>query len=117
MLQVFETIQAEVVERGEGKSVEDIQVTTRVKDGIREYAIGATVQAFDTCILQNSELDDSTISRALDVLATLIDWNDLQYFESLCQRCFSILQSQDANVTQPLKNGSFNCIQALVNKG
>lgn len=114
---MFETIQAELIERGETKSVDDIQVTTRVKDGYRQYAVADTVQAFDNYILQNSELDDLTISRALDVLATLIDWNEIQYFESLCQRCFSILQSQDANVTQPLKNGSFNCIQALVNKG
>lgn len=41
----------------------------------------------------------------------------MSLFESICQKCFEILQSSDPGVTQPLKNGSFSCVQALVNKG
>lgn len=92
-------------------------VSTRVKDGVRAHAIQDIVAGLSNTVLANyTQLDEALVARTLDVLAQLIDWNDLSYFESLVQSCISFLQ-QSGGVSQSLKNGAFNCVQAVVTKG
>lgn len=114
---VLETLNYELVERNqESKTAEDMAVSTRVKDGIRTHAIQDVVAGLSNTVLANHGLlDEALVARTLDVLAQLIDWNDLCYFESLIQGCYSFLQQ--AGVSQPLRNGAFNCVQAVVTKG
>jgi hypothetical protein len=66
-------------------------------------------------ILQNYTQFDLKITRStLEIFAQLIDWNDLHHFEAMVQSCIQLLQNPEA---QTLRNGAFNCVQAVASKG
>ena len=71
-------------------------MSNRVKDGIRQFAIQDIVKNFFDMVLTNMQtLDSKMVADTLHVLAQLIDWNELQYFESLVQSCIEFLQNPE----------------------
>ena len=69
-------------------------------------------------ILENhAHFDPQVVKDTLNVFAQLIDWNDLQYFESMVKACIQFLQPDNNTVPKYMKNGAFNCVQAVVSKG
>ena len=72
----------DIVERNEGKLKQELGQSTRVKDGIRQYAIQDILTVLNQKILQNaSRFQNDLIKDTLDVFAQLIDWNELSHFE------------------------------------
>lgn len=53
MVQVLQTLHQELVERGEFKSQAELEVSARVKNGIRQNAIECIVQNLGGIVLQN----------------------------------------------------------------
>ena len=101
----------DLVERGETKSVYELDIANRVKDGVRENSIEVIIQSLATSVLMKYALmDQKIVQETLNIYAQLIDWNDLKYFESLVQSCIGFLQDQTGAVSPQLKNGAFNCV-------
>ena len=86
------TFNEEVVERSELKSNHEFELCMRVKDGVRENAIKDILTVLNSLVLNNFESHDKKLVKdTLFVMAQLIDWNDLQYFEQLVQTCIYFL--------------------------
>ncbi len=86
------TFNQEVVERSELKSNHEVELCMRVKDGVRENAIKDILTVLNSLVLNNFESHDKKLVKdTLFVMAQLIDWNDLQYFEQLVQTCIYFL--------------------------
>lgn len=78
------TLNQELIERGEAKTQEELDLSTKVKDGIRQYAITDIIQGLSSTVLQNYQsLPEETVEKTLNIFAQLIDWNELSNFESL----------------------------------
>jgi len=72
----------EVVERNETKSYHEVELCMKVKDGVRELAIKDILTVLNTLVLSNIEVKDQKLVKdTLFIMAQLIDWNELQYFE------------------------------------
>lgn len=55
--------------------------------------------------------EKKTVMGTLKALATLIDWNEIQYFDSCRAKISEFLQEKQ------LRAGAFQCLSAIVNKG
>lgn len=53
VLQVMKTMNQDLVERGETKSVYELDIATRVKDGVRDNSIEVIIQSLATSVLNN----------------------------------------------------------------
>ena len=72
----------EVVERTETKSYHEVELCMRVKDGVRDFAIKDILTVLNTLVLNKIEFKDQKLVKdTLFIMAQLIDWNELQYFE------------------------------------
>ncbi len=72
----------EVVERNETKSYHEVELCMKVKDGVRELAIKDILTVLNTLVLSNIEVKDQKLVKdTLFIMAQLIDWNELHYFE------------------------------------
>ena len=117
ILQIFEIFNADIIERGEHMTNDDVMKANEVKEVMRSHAIEPITDFFIQTILANfKSLKTETVERSLHILAQLIDWNELKFFVALVKDfCQPILN--DPNTSQKLKNGAFNCVQACVSKG
>ena len=82
------TFNDEVIERSETKSNNEVELCMTVKDGVRQHAIKDILTVLNSLVLNQFESHDKKLVKdTLFVIAQLIDWNDLQYFEQLVQTC------------------------------
>jgi len=70
VIEVLSTLNSELVERGEAKSQEDHEISNRVKDGIREFAIQEIIQVLATNVLGNyTSLPEQMVEKTLNIFA------------------------------------------------
>ena len=64
-------------------------IPVQVKDKIRAKDIGLITSFLMEVIIKNAQnFDDKTVKQTFKILAQLIDWNELSYFETLIGSCF-----------------------------
>ena len=61
VLQVMQTLNQDLVERGETKSTYELDIASRVKDGVREHSIEVIIQSLANSVLQNYTVMDQKI--------------------------------------------------------
>jgi hypothetical protein len=99
------------VERCQQKSVAEMQLSSRVKDFVREGQIPQVVMLLTQVLQNNNIFEKKTIKGALKVLSTLIDWNEIPLFDSCMIKIRDFLREKH------LRSGAFQCLAALVGKG
>ena len=78
IIKVLDTLNSELIERGETKVSFDVMLAQKVKDGIRAHSISSILEMLQNTVLGNSNLfSKEEVKKVLDILAQLIDWNDL----------------------------------------
>ena len=88
-----------------------MQLSARIKDWLRENQIPQIVTLLAQVLDNNSIFEKKTVKGTLKVLATLIDWNELNLFDS-CRAKISEFQR-----VKQLRAGAFQCLGSLVGKG
>ena len=95
ILEVFEIFNDDLVNRDNAIGAmlpnQGASLAVQVKDKIRAKDIGLISSFFMEVVIKSQTFDDKTVTRTFNILAQLIDWNELAYFEGLIGTCFSIL--------------------------
>ena len=58
-----------------------VEINARVKDGVRLYGIESIVQILQSVLENYQSFDEKIVKDTLNILAQLIDWNELKYFQ------------------------------------
>jgi len=99
------------VERYQQKRVEDMQLSSRVKDWFREGQVPHIVALLNQ-VLQNYALfETKTVKGTLKVIASLVDWNEVALFDCCRSKITEFLR------VKQLRAGAFQCLAAFVGKG
>lgn len=89
----------------------DIEVSNRVKDGIRDLAITDIIFLLNQTLLNYQIFDTDTVNDALEGIARLIDWNALELFAPLVDIFKNFLLLYD------FRTKAIECLHAMVHKG
>ena len=107
-LQIFDE---EIVERYQQKGVADMQLSARIKDWVRVDQIPQITDLLAQVLANSHIFEQKTVKGTLKVLATLIDWNELQHFQGCDAKIRECLR------VKYLRAGAFQCLVAIVGKG
>ena len=86
-------------------------MSSQIKDFVRDGQIGPIVTVLLQVIANYNLFPKKTVKGTLKVLAQLIDWNELNFFQSLIAPC------QEFVKIKGFRAGAFACLGAMVGKG
>ena len=107
-MQIFDE---EVVDRGQVRSVDEQNLTVRIKDWLRDNQVGQVITLLNQVLENHGFFERKTIKGTLKVLASLIDWNDVALFQECQQKIGQFFR------TNELRAGAFAYLAAFVGKG